>query len=333
MFKAQQWNPMIWLNWWYKVTHTRNGDTRIPRAKVFQNNIDIFHDGAYRTADGTVVTIPVYGEAVADAVIYSAQITPSEASAEEEFQTEITVVNEDCVLAAKKLVSESLNPAMLNMASLHHPGGGVIDGSGAQEESLCRRSNLSVSLYQFSLSGGRHGDLAELVGVRRREGKGYPMDERFGGIYSPEVCFFRDTEDTGYSLLEEPFFISVISVAAINYNPKHGHHRLNADGRIPEEDIPVLKDKIRTILNIGISHGHDSLVLGAFGCGAFCTPPAEMAALFREVFSEKCYKNRFRKIVFAIIDDRNSFRPMSRHGNFAPFREIFTNNNNNTGSL
>ena len=325
MFRAQQWNPMIWLNWWYKVTHTRNGDTRIPRAKVFQNNLDIFRDGAYRTGSGSVVTLPVYGRAVEDAVMFREQITLPEKQGEWSPNV-ISVVNRDCVVAAQSLLQEGLHPALLNMASLHHPGGGVIDGSGAQEESLCRRSGLAVSLYQFSLPGGRHGDLAEMVGVRRRSGQSYPMDERFGGIYSPDVYFFRDTEDTGYALLDEPFPLSVISVAAISYNPKHGRHSLTADGQIPEDDVPVLKDKIRTILNIGIINGHDSLVLGAFGCGAYCTPPDGMARLFREVMSEDTYSGRFRKIVFAIIDDGNSFRHMNSHGNFAPFKKEFNTN-------
>ena len=32
-----------------------------------------------------------------------------------------------------------------------------------------------------------------------------------------------------------------------------------------------------------IAHGHDAVVLGAFGCGAFRNPAAHMAQLFREV--------------------------------------------------
>lgn len=329
MFKAQQWNSMIWLNWWYKVTHTRNGDTRIPRAKVFQNDIDIFRDGAYRTENDNVVCIDVYGRAVSDAVMYDAGHTPQVPANDVESHEpmSVSVVNEDCVKAAQAMLGEGLCPAILNMASLHHPGGGVIDGSGAQEESLCRRSNLAVSLYQYSLPGGRHGDLAEMVGVKRKTGQSYPMDERYGGIYSPDVCFFRDVEDNGYALLEEPFHISVISVAAINYNPKHGRHALNGDGSIPDGDIELLKDKIRTILDIGLAHGHDSLVLGAFGCGAFCTPAAAMASIFHQVLSEECYLTRFKKIVFAILDDRNAFRSANRQGNYIPFSKEFTAHN------
>ena len=200
------------------------------------------------------------------------------------------------------------------MASLYHPGGGVLTGSSAQEEELCRRSNLAISLYQFSLPGGRYGDLADMVRVKRRSER-YPMDNTYGGIYSPDITFFRASKGEGYALLDDPFRAAVISVASLNYNPKHGHNTLD-NGNIPESDKPILKEKIRTILRIGVLKGHDSLVLGALGCGAFCTPPAQMARLFHEVLSEQEFDSRFKKIVFAIIDSSSS-------NNYQPFRKEF----------
>ena len=200
------------------------------------------------------------------------------------------------------------------MASLYHPGGGVLQGSSAQEEDLCRRSNLAISLYQFSLPGGRYGDLADMVHVKRRAER-YPMDNTYGGIYSPDITFFRATKDEGYALLDEPVRAAVISVASLNYNPRHGHNQLE-NGNIPESDKPILKEKIRTILRIGALKKHDSLVLGALGCGAFCTPPAQMARLFHQVLSEKEFVGCFIKIVFAIIDSASS-------NNFRPFQKEF----------
>jgi uncharacterized protein (TIGR02452 family) len=226
------------------------------------------------------------------------------------------VLNQDCILATRDLVEQGYNPALLNMASLYHPGGGVLQGSSAQEEDLCRRSTLAISLYQFSLPGGRYGDLADMVGVKRRAER-YPMDNTYGGIYSPGITFFRATKDEGYALLDNPFQAAVISVASLNYNPKHGHNSLDANGNIPEADKPVLKEKIRTILRIGILKGHDSLVLGALGCGAFCTPPAQMARLFHQVMDEEEFLGRFSKIVFAIIDSSSS-------NNFKPFLKEFS---------
>ena len=48
--------------------------------------------------------------------------------------TRISVVNEDCIRVAEGLGRKGLDTAILNMASLRHPGGGVHNGAGAQEE-------------------------------------------------------------------------------------------------------------------------------------------------------------------------------------------------------
>jgi uncharacterized protein (TIGR02452 family) len=308
MLRAQQWNSQIWLSGWWKASVTRGGDAkRALLTKVFMHNLDIFRDGAYRTESDKVVTLPVSGTFVDESEMFSAPIVlPDQFKSTD---TDLCVLNVDCILATRDLVEQGYNPALLNMASLYHPGGGVLTGSSAQEEDLCRRSNLAISLYQFSLPGGRYGDLADMVRVKRRAER-YPMDNTYGGIYSPDITFFRGTRDEGYALLDEPFKAAVISVASLNYNPKHGHNQLD-DGNIPESDKPILKEKIRTILRIGALKKHDSLVLGALGCGAFCTPPAQMAHLFHQVLDEPEYRGRFKKIVFAIIDSpsSNNYKP------------------------
>lgn len=51
--------------------------------------------------------------------------------------------------AALTLLTDGLNPAVLNMASRKIPGGCVVRGAGAQEECLFRQTNLFRSLYQF----------------------------------------------------------------------------------------------------------------------------------------------------------------------------------------
>ena len=314
MLRAQQWNSQIWLSGWWKASVTRGGDAkRALLTKVFTHNLDIFRDGAYRTESGRVVTLPVSGSFVDNSQMFSAPIILQNDTIGVRPQLfHLQVLNRDCILVTRELVEQGYNPALLNMASLYHPGGGVLQGSGAQEEELCRRSTLAISLYQFSLPGGRYGDLADMVRVKRRAER-YPMDNTYGGIYSPDITFFRGTQEEGYALQDETFKAAVISVASLNYNPKHGHNTLD-NGNIPEADKPVLKEKIRTILRIGALKGHDSLVLGALGCGAFCTPPAQMARLFHEVLDEKEFEGRFSKIVFAIIDgpSSNNFKPFSK---------------------
>lgn len=57
---------------------------------------------------------------------------------------------------------------------------------------------------------------------------------------------------------------------------------------------------------MGLRHGHDSLVLGAFGCGAFKNPPEEISEIFKAVLGEEEFRDRYRLTVCAIINDHNS---------------------------
>ena len=63
----------------------------------------------------------------------------------------------------------------------------------------------------------------------------------------------------------------------------------------------------------------DSIVLGAFGCGAFQNPPKHIARLFHEVIDEEEFKDKYKLIAFAILEDHNS----PRGGNLQPFIEEF----------
>ena len=228
-------------------------------------------------------------------------------------QTEVRVENDDCVLVAKRLIDEGYNPAMLNLADLYTPGGLVEYGSGAQEENLCRRSNLILSLYQFSQARIRQYPDLGLV----QHADQYPMDERNGGVYSGIVTFFRGPESEGSLLEETPHNIPVISVAALS-GP-----RIGSDGMMLPQETEITLEKMRTIFRIGMANFHDSLVLSAMGCGAFANPPAHIAKLFHQVIEEDEFKNAFRLIDFAILD---GYRTGLRHnpdGNLLPFQREF----------
>jgi uncharacterized protein (TIGR02452 family) len=227
--------------------------------------------------------------------------------------TKVFAIEADCLETARLLQLVGYNPAVLNMASHSNPGGGVWGGSGAQEENLFRRSTAFKSLYQYI-------DCGSEFEVERNPEHSYPIPRASGGIYSPGIVVFRSSESTGYSLLEHPYVVSLISVFAIANPPL-----VVTDGkaRIKDQYVEATKEKIRAILRIGIRHKHDSLVLSAFGCGAFANPPEHMAELFGEVFDEPEFRGAFQIIVFAIIEDHNSNRPHNPRGNVLPFQEQF----------
>ena len=80
-------------------------------------------------------------------------------------------------------------------------------------------------------------------------------------------------------------------------------------------NIPTLAEGSTKI----IVKNDDSIVLGAFGCGAFHNPPKHIARLFHEVINEKEFKDKYKLIAFAILEDHNS----PRGGNLQPFIEEF----------
>lgn len=288
-------------------------DKHALRIEIFNSTLDVLRQGWYVASTGKMVDLPPVEEVMADASMYNEPfhvlIDPVAP-----VTTEVRVENMDCVLAAKRLIDEGYNPAMLNLADLYTPGGLVEYGSGAQEENLCRRSDLILSLYQFSSARVRQYPGLGLVAREEQ----YPMDERYGGIYSGTVTFFRGPESEGSKMEEKPYNIPVISVAALS-GP-----RIDKDGMMYPEEAEVTLEKMRTIFRIGMAHFHDSLVLSAMGCGAFKNPPAHIAKLFHQVIEEPEFKDKFRLIDFAILDGNQTGQAHNPEGNLLPFRREFS---------
>ena len=227
---------------------------------------------------------------------------------------EISVRNIDCLEACRVVQYDSpqARVAVLNMANQSTPGGGWKGGCGAQEENLFRRTNLVDRLSDFRR---KVGSLLFAEGHAPPLPK-YPLPA-IGGAYSADVCVFRGPESDGYPLLVKPFYVDVITVAACR-KPKltkttSGEDRLDRK----RETITFLK--IRTMLRMAAASGADTLVLSAFGCGAFGNPPKHIAELFKTALDAEEFAGVFRQIVFAIIEDHNS----PPGGNIEPFARVF----------
>lgn len=281
---------------------------KLLRTGVFVNTVQLVKRGYYIAENGMRFDFPRDDDRLHEPTFYSTEINVGDYP-ENSKPTAIEVRDMDCLYAGARLKSEGYNPAVLNMANRSTPGGGVANGAGAQEETLFRRTDLFSELFRFVPFGKDYG--------LRLMPQQYPLERNFGGIYVPDVIYFRDSEQNGYALLDEPVTMSVITVAGLN-RPSVG-----ADGMIVGHQAETVKNKIRTILRIGLVHGHDSLVLGALGCGAFCNPPRHVAMLFHEVINEAEFKNKYRRLLFAILDDHNTHKHHNPEGNFRPFYEEF----------
>ncbi len=268
---------------------------------VYFETMNICRAGEYKTRSGKIVKLPRKEDVLGASKFY--EEVPWCEAPKKLLKEKIDVVNVDCIEAARELAEKGLNPILLNMANRHMPGGGALNGARAQEESLFRQSNLCLSLYQYRT------DTAELMDLPAAKEQ-YPMDRFWGGIYSGRVTFFRGGSSELFELCEKPFECAVVSVAAIN-GPE-----LDRNGKYTESSREITLSKIRSILRIARLHGHETLVLGAFGCGAFCNPPEQMAALFDEVLHEDEFWGAFKLVRFAIINNHRS------SNNFESFEKV-----------
>jgi len=169
-------------------------------------------------------------------------------------------------------------------------GLGLLTGTTAtaQEEALCRSSALYATL------------LDDPMYAFHREGR--HLEASSWSILSPDVPIFRD--DVGMEL-DQPWLLSFITCAA-PYAPEVGQPLSSQ----------LLRERIHRVLSIAHSYGYRSLVLGAWGCGAFGNDATRTAEDFRAAL-ERDFAGAFTDIVFAITD----WSPERRF--LGPFRSVF----------
>jgi uncharacterized protein (TIGR02452 family) len=206
----------------------------------------------------------------------------------------ITVSNCTSLSAAARLHAE-YGPdrvVLLNFASARNPGGGFLNGSQAQEESLARASGLYASISRMT----------DYYEANRRSKSALYTDHM---IYSPRVPVFRDDDD---HLIEEPWSVAMITAPAVNA----GAVRANEPDSVPRI-AETMNGRIASVLGLAAHHGHDSLVLGAWGCGVFANDPREIAELFAShLLGEGRFARAFSEVVFAVFDRKGKIiRPFA----------------------
>ncbi len=259
--------------------------TREKRSRVAKETLQILDRGYYINESGDKVVIQAeLSSAVENTELYGPEeLKELRVRSESPVPPSIDINNETTLRAARRLAWEDdLSPFVLNFASAKNPGGGFLRGSGAQEESLARKSGLYACIEPVK----------EYYERNRASGTGLYTDHM---IYSPRVPVFRDRRD---KLLDRPYYVSILTAPAVNRG---------AVKRNEPEKISKVRDtmdwRIGKVLKLAELKGHDYLVLGAWGCGVFGNDPREIASLFEENLLREPDANwGFERVVFAVLD-------------------------------
>lgn len=184
-----------------------------------------------------------------------------------------------------------------NFASATNPGGGVARGSSAQEEAICRCSTLYPNLIEM------RADFYDKHRQLLKEGK---LDAVYNDdcIYTPGVIVFKtDTQNPEKMPEQDWYTVDIITCAAPNLREKPSNAMNPGSGsravKLSEEQLLSLhKKRMIRILSIARNKKAEVVVLGAFGCGAFCNPPEVVAEAMAQAVKEFQYD--FSDIEFAV---------------------------------
>lgn len=266
-------------------------------------NVGIFEDSMTMMRSHPRLKAAVEDSVLAQEFIAERDSIPS-GGGRDETQAEV-VVSQRRSFEAASAYARTMRTAVLNFASATNPGGGVVSGSSAQEEALCRCSTLYPCLNVRRMWDCFYGP--------HRAARQPLHDDDI--IYTPNVVVFKT--DTAYpkALREEAWYeVDVISCAAPNLREKPSNRMNSGDGdrKVDISDAELKRlhmRRLRRILDVAVQKGAEAIVLGAFGCGAFRNDPEVVASAAFDVIPD--YRGAFKAIEFAVYcrpDDLTNYR-------------------------
>ena len=280
---------------------------KIDNIKILNETLDICNKGFYSQADIRKPLKLTRNEMCEIRVYLTDDIEnlKSDTGRDGKKIPETSCENADSYTVARKLADSGLsdrNILVLNLANAVHPGGGVRRGARAQEEDLCRKSSLLISLE--SETAERYYDYN--MSIHTLMGSDAVM-------ITPNVEIIRDEN---YHLLDNTSVVSVMTCAAPNV-------REGFDGMTESEYKTMLYNRAVAMLSVAAFEKYDVIVMGAFGCGAFANDARVVADIFYKAIKAFSYKGEgadklFKKIDFAVLDNARN-----HYYNFEQFSKYF----------
>jgi uncharacterized protein (TIGR02452 family) len=196
--------------------------------------VSVFHDTYQRTLNKSIKVCKIKQECIIN---------------------DIEILNINCIDAIIKYKHyyPTYSIGLLNFANGMNRGGGVVGGARAQEEDICRTTNLYHTLLKVE----------------------YP-------IKSDEIIISKDVtliKNSSYNLIDEINIDYVLSKDA-----------LVVRNLFDEIMYKETKRRIELIIETASSLNIDILILGAFGCGIFNNPPESIAYIFKQVLQKYKFK-------------------------------------------
>lgn len=202
------------------------------------------------------------------------------------------IVVDDMDTVQSLIAHASGKTAALNFASYKNPGGMFIEGSSAQEESLCHESFLYNVLKRHPGYYSWNKDHLNRALYTNR------------ALYSNDVFFFDKEGNVTRA--------DVITCAAPNYAAASKYAMVDI-----EENNATLLRRIRFVLNIAEENKVDTLILGGFGCGVFGQDATVVAEYFKQTL--ETYSYHFKNVYFSILNRQGK-------SNYEKFVEVFKEN-------
>ncbi|MCC8065780.1 MAG: TIGR02452 family protein [Clostridiales bacterium] len=277
---------------------------------ILEDTLAILEQGGY-ARDGQDVRLAFSPEQMREIRVFLPEELPSLTAAEQEApQTAACAFgceNEDALVLAQKQYQRLKSTGdtapkilVLNLASATRPGGQTRNGASAQEEDLCRRTSLLLSLE--SEAAKRYYDYNNARKTRMGSD---------GVLLSPNVEVIKDASSEP---LDQPFPISVISCAAPMV-------RLGLEGLSQQAYEELLYRRIQGMLLVAAFQGYRHLILGAFGCGVYGNDAALVSDLFARAIKDFTFAGMGSGQFFASIQ----FAVLCRPGKDYNYREFCRN--------
>lgn len=223
----------------------------------------------------------------------------------------IRLLKKDSISAGLYMKKNGFNPVVLMFASEKGPGGNP-KGYIGQEADIYRRSTI---MYNLDPSMREHIGAGDKFAYAMRS---------YGGYYCPDVLVFRKHESSGYRF-RKPSPLTFIVAAPLG-RPKLKDKEEKGKFLSEKTEIEKYERKLRSVLVEAFNKGHDTVVLGAWGCGYSKVPAVHASKIIGQLIASE-FAHAFKEIVFAVIDDPSSALPHNApfNSNYEIFKKFLDN--------